>query len=170
MTPSDGNSERDSFLHLNANNQLDGPATQKEMSDIIDCVYYSLGSKYNIDTERIHFIGMSEGAVFTGYVALIHSQEVKSVALYAGAIGHGIMPARLMPSYFLTGTADFSFSQIQTVVQDWKDAGHAVKDVYPSGVPHSFLALSSQVSSNDVWNWLDQTPSDPVKSSYQQTQ
>lgn len=167
MTPEDGNSERDSFLHLIGSNQLDEPATKKEISDIIECVYYSIGTKYNIDTERIHFIGMSEGAVFAGYVGLVSSEQVKSVALYAGAIGHRSNLPRLLPAFFLTGTADFSFDAIQDVVQDWKSAGHTVKMVYPSGVGHSFLDLSAQVTSDTVWTWLDTaTASSPVKSAY----
>ncbi|MBK7842826.1 MAG: hypothetical protein IPJ71_03890 [Bdellovibrionales bacterium] len=169
MTPEDGNSERDSFLHLIGSNQLDEPATKKEISDIIECVYYSIGAKYNIDTERIHFIGMSEGAVFAGYVGLVSSEQVKSVALYAGAIGHRSNLPRLLPAFFLTGTADFSFDAIQDVVQDWKSAGHTVKEVYPSGVGHSFLGLSAQVTSDTVWTWLDNATADsPVKSTYKQ--
>lgn len=167
MTPADANNERDSFLHLVGSNQLDESATKKEISDIIECVYYSLGAKYNIDTERIHFIGMSEGAAFTGYVGLVSSEQVKSVALYAGAIGHRSGLPRLLPAFFLTGTADFSFDAIQDVVQDWKSAGHSVKEVYPSGVGHSFLGLSAQMSSDTVWTWLDTaTAASPVKSTY----
>jgi poly(3-hydroxybutyrate) depolymerase len=169
MTPEDGNSERDSFLHLIGSNQLDEPATKTEISDIIECIYYSIGAKYNIDTERIHFIGMSEGAVFAGYVGLVSSEQVKSVALYAGAIGHRSNLPRLLPAFFLTGTADFSFDAIQDVVQDWKSAGHTVKEVYPSGVGHSFLGLSAQVTSDTVWTWLDNATADsPVKSTYKQ--
>lgn len=167
MTPADANSERDSFLHLIGSNQLDEPATKKEISDIIECIYYSMGTKYNIDTERIHFIGMSEGAVFAGYVGLVSSEQVKSVALYAGAIGHRSGLPRLVPSFFLTGTADFSFDAILDVAKDWKTAGHTIKEVYPSGVGHSFLGLSAQVSSDTVWTWLDTAAAaSPVKSTY----
>lgn len=167
MTPSPGNSERESFLHLNGPNELDKEATKQEAEDVLTCVYYTFGSLYNLDTTKIHFIGMSEGAVFTAYVAVSFSQQIKSVGLYAGALGYGTKPARLMPVFFLTGTADFSFSAIQNVAGDWSSAGHPTDKHFPTGIGHTFSGLSNSIPPATVWKWLDQTAaSTPVESAY----
>lgn len=168
LVPTANNSARESFLHLTSDGSLDGAATEKEVSDIINCIYYTVGTKYNIDTEQIHFIGMSEGAVFTGYAGITHGQEIKSVALYAGALGiTNQMLARLLPVYFIIGTNDFSYTQIREIIPDWISAGHPVKEVYPAGVGHSFIQLNSNVASDEVWNWLKTTSANTsVKSSY----
>jgi poly(3-hydroxybutyrate) depolymerase len=166
MVPESMNTDRQSFLHFTPNGNFDRAATQDEMTDVLNCVYYDVGGEFNIDTEEIYWIGFSEGASFSSISAIVFSKELKAVVPYAGiATPNGSM-TRDIPSFFITGTNDGSYQTIKDIAQDWINLGHAINETYPGGVGHSFLDLNNRVPAGEVWDWITTAKANPVQSSF----
>lgn len=153
MIPDHMNDLRASFLHFNGQ-QFDLAATQAEMTSVMDCILNHAGSRYNISRSRIHWAGFSEGGSFVNLAANYHAQELKTVVPFAGGAQRE-SPARLIPIYYIVGTADGSYQGIATISNQWSGAGHTVRRSYVNGVGHLFSALSNNVGPGNVWTWMN---------------
>ena len=167
MVPETKNPSRASFLYFSGSS-FDAASTRAEMDDLLDCIYYGVGADYNIETTEIYWIGFSEGAVFTVYAAYVHSQELHAAASYAGAITGLSLPAtRLIPMYFICGTADSGYQGAVDTYNAWTNAGHPTNHSWVNGVGHSFLDLNSYgPSPASVYQWLSTVACQPVVSGY----
>jgi len=167
VVPQPLNTTRLSFLHFNGTS-FDGVSTQNEVDQALDCVYYGVGDKFNINTEEIYWLGFSEGASFANYALISKSKEIKAIIPYAGIVNpNGRVMTRKTPIYFIAGTLDFSYDSIVLYSQDWKDMGHPVEQKWVNNVTHSFSTLNMMVPATTVWQWLQQNPGSPVTSSYE---
>ncbi len=165
MIPAHTNQIRKSFMHYDSNMSFNASATVAEGKSLLDCVYYGVGSYYNIETQQIYWMGFSEGATFSNYMANFLSGQIRAVAAYAGsAPRNSDIVTRRIPIYYIAGTSDYNFGPIQAQSQQW--SSHPIKrDFVNAG--HDLLRLDDLVSPEVVWDWLSQTPSpDPVKSEF----
>lgn len=170
MTPDNMNSSASSFLHLSGSNTLDAQGTASEINGVIQAAYYGAGATHNIETTEIYMIGFSEGAVVTDLAGFWYNEEIKAIAPYAGGmLGKSFPRNRDIPVYYICGTNDFSFTDIQDAYQEWVNGGHTTNNNWVSGVGHSFSTLnSSGPSPSSVYQWLASASfNTPVTSTYQ---
>jgi poly(3-hydroxybutyrate) depolymerase len=169
MTPQHMNSSRASFLHLSGSS-LDQQGTQNEIAGVILAAYYGVGATHNIETEKIYFIGFSEGAVVVDLTGFWFNKEIRAIAPYAGGITGKPMPVtRDIPVYAICGTQDSGYSGVQTSYAEWVNAGHTTNNAWVSGVGHSFSGLcTSGPTPSSVYQWLSAASfSTPVTSAWQ---
>lgn len=165
LIPSHTNQNRRSFLHFNSNMSLNTGATQAEGLSLLDCIYYGVGSRYNIETHQIYWMGFSEGASFTAYLASYLSKQLRGVAIFGGSAPRvSSVITRRLPIYFLSGTGDFNYSGIVTQSETWVSHPHQRQFV---NAGHSFVQLNNLVRPSVVWQWLraNQSP-EPVESQF----
>lgn len=83
---------------------------------VADEVVACLAQAHMIDTNRIHAMGMSAGALQTTAISFVRAQYIASVATYSGGVPPGFMPTNQNPSnkfaalIFDGGTSDNVFS------------------------------------------------------------
>ena len=83
---------------------------------VADEVVACLAQAHMIDTNRIHAMGMSAGALQTTALSFVRAQYIASVATYSGGVPPGFMPANQNPPnkfaalIFDGGTSDDVFS------------------------------------------------------------
>ncbi len=164
LIPDHTNGTRRSFLHFNQDFSLNIQATLSEGRSLLDCIYYGVGSRYNIETTQIYWMGFSEGASFTNFMANDLSLRLRAVAVYAGASGkfNRSIP-RKIPLFYVSGTGDFNYQGIVQASAEWTDHPHRREFV---SATHSFAQLNSRVSPESLWTWLNNVPAEPVVSGY----
>lgn len=164
MTPASTNPNRASFLYFNSDNSANWTSIRSEMTSLLDCIYHGVGAKYNIETLKIYWIGFSEGASFTNVAANYLSKEIKAVAIYGGSAPRMAAEVkRLIPIYYLAGTADFNYSAIVQQSGGWSSHPHIFNWV---GASHSFSTLNMLASPSIVYDWLSNIAAEPVQSGY----
>jgi poly(3-hydroxybutyrate) depolymerase len=167
MVPDHMNPNRSSFLHITGSSTLDVPATEAEMRDLLDCIYYGVGASYNVETTKIFWIGFSEGASFSDFAAFTLNRELRAVAPYAGGIGGKSLPVtRKIPVWAVCGTSDpIMWPAVSGSHQEWIDGGHPESHDWVAGVGHSFLSLCSQgPGPGSVYRWMADVICEPVVS------
>ena len=164
MVPASTNPDRQSFLHFNPDMSPDWAGIRNEMTTLLDCVYHGVGSKYNIETMKIYWIGFSEGASFTNVAASYLSKEIRAVGIYGGSAPRLTAEIhRLIPLYYLAGTSDFNYNAITQQSADWSAHPHVYNWV---SATHSFSQLNSLVPPTTVWTWMSTVAAEPVQSGY----
>lgn len=164
MVPSSRNPDRKSFLYFNTDGTANTRAIRDEGESLLNCIYREVGRKYNIETKEIHWIGFSEGASFTAFMANYLSNELKAVGIYGGSaprIASAVQ--RQLPVYFLTGKQDFNYDAIVSQSAQWTSHPNTRNFVQAS---HSFIELNTLVSPRTVYDFMSQTASSPVQSSF----
>lgn len=164
MVPSSRNQNRQSFLYFNADNSPNTSAIVDEAESLLECIYRNIGSKYNIETNEIYWIGFSEGASFTAFVSNYLSQRLKAVAIYGGSAPRNpSIIKRNLPIYFLTGTSDYGYDAIRSQSTQWTSHPNVRNFVQAS---HSFSQLNARVSPREVFEFLSKTEASPVESGF----
>lgn len=164
MVPSSRNSDRKSFLYFNADGTANTTAIRDEGESLLNCIYRDVGRKYNIETTEIYWIGFSEGASFTAFMANYLSNQLKAVAIYGGSAPRNpSLIQRQLPIYFLTGTQDYSYNAIVTQSAQWTSHPHQRNFVQAS---HSFRELNAAVSPRIIFDFMSQTAAPPVQSTF----
>lgn len=164
MIPASTNTNRRSFVHVSSSNVVDVPSTLNEGQTLLECIYKDVGSRYNIETHGIYWIGFSEGAYFSSFMINQISQRIRAVAVYGGSspkLNSNI--SRKTPLLFVTGTSDFFYEQVQQHVRQWSD--HVIDTRYVNA-GHNFIQLNSLVKPDSVWSWLKNSQSSPVESGF----
>lgn len=152
IVPASLNPNRPSFLYFNGST-FDLASTQNEMTSMHNCVLDQVGTRYNISRSKIHWIGFSEGGTFTGVAASLLSDKIKNFTLLAGAAGRR-SPVQIKPLRFIVGSNDSAYSAIQSVANEWENAGHVVRRDYINGVGHSGSQLTNAVGLQNIWSWM----------------
>jgi len=152
MIPDHTNPTRRSFLHFNSNMSLNVAETQKEGRNLLDCIYYGVGSRYNIETHQIYWMGFSEGASFTAYMANFLSEQLRGVIIYGGSAPRlANVIKRKIPIYFISGIHDYNYNGILEQSATW--SGHIHQRQFLNA-GHSFVQLNSLVTPSHVWQWF----------------
>ncbi len=164
MVPSSRNPNRQSFLYFNSDNSPNASAIVDEAESLLECIYKNIGSKYNIETNEIYWIGFSEGASFTAFVSNYLSQRLKAVAIYGGSAPRNqSIIKRNLPIYFLTGTSDYGYDAIRSQSTQWTSHPNVRNFVQAS---HSFSQLNARVSPREVFEFMSKTEASPVESGF----
>lgn len=164
LVPGHMNETRSSFVHFNSDRTLNQSATQQEGRSLLTCIYRSIGLRYNIETTQIYWVGFSEGASFSTYMANFLSKEIRAMAIYAGSAPRIMADGnRKIPLYFLTGNLDFNYEPIVQQTLDWNS--HATQRDFVTA-SHSFSQLNSIRAPSVIWSWLKSSQAEPVQSGF----
>jgi predicted esterase len=165
MVPNHKNPSRPSFLHYNSNGTVNLDLIAKESSDLLECTYRGVGRLYNIETNAIYWMGFSEGAHFSVFAANHQPERIKGIVAYAGYFFrlNNVVIKRKTPLYFIVGSQDRFLDPVNTYSAQWVDNPKKVDVVAAS---HSFSQLNALVRPSVVWDWLQNTPSEPVQSGF----
>lgn len=162
LVPDHTNSARPSFVHFNSDMTLNQAETQQEGKTLLNCIYRSIGLHFNIETTQIYWVGFSEGASFSTYMANFLSKEIRAMAIYAGSAPRiSSQVSRKIPLYFLTGNLDFNYEPIVQQTLEWNS--HSIQRDFVTA-SHSFSQLNAIRSPLMIWNWLKSSQAEPVQS------
>ena len=164
MSPAPVNSARQSFLSFKSDGSADLDAIKVQMNTLLECIYRDVGSRYNIETTKIDWIGFSEGASFVGVAASVLSGKLHGVGLYAGSAQRiAANVTRRIPLYYAVGTADSGYNAIVAQTELW--SSHPIR-LSRVNAGHSFADLNALVAPSLVFDWLTQNATDPVVSGF----
>ena len=138
----------------NPNNDMDEMVT--EMDSVLDLVGHLAGS-YNLDLQRIHAFGFSDGGLFLGVAGLARFDTFASLVVmgygWGGFYTMGTPPRR-GPVMFVCGTNDSFHSLAQQSESYLASQGHPTRFDSIPGAGHQFSSLMASTSPQDVWGWI----------------
>jgi len=138
----------------NPNNDMDEMVT--EMDSVLDLVGHLAGS-YNLDLQRVHAFGFSDGGLFLA-VAGIDGFDTFASLVIAGYGWGGFYPMgtppRRGPVMFICGTNDHFHGNAQQSESYLASQGHPTRFDSIAGAGHQFSSLMASTSPQEVWDWI----------------
>jgi polyhydroxybutyrate depolymerase len=143
-----------------------GLAPDKVSSDLafFDALVAKLSADYNVDSNRLYVIGMSNGGYFAHLVGKERSTQVAAVVSHSGPLGLqtllGINAKRKFPVLIVHGDKDrlLSVDFARENRDKYKREGHEVKYVEVAGLGH--LWATKQDINETIWKFFDEHPLD----------
>lgn len=157
----DGTAEKHGFVlvYLDARRRMWPllPALAKDDLAFFDTVYDRVVSQYNVDLNRVHLVGMSNGAYFSHLVARERPDKVASIACHSGGLGAMDQDPKLERKYavLLVHGEDDSIvkvSESRKARDAYAKWGHEVELVEVAGLNH-FWAHKVKVN-EQIWKFF----------------
>ena len=127
-----------------------------EMDSVLGLVHHIAGT-YNIDPDRVHAFGFSDGGLFLAVAGLARFDRFAThlVAGYGwGSFYPMGQPPRRGPVMFVCGSTDSFYTYAQQSESYLASQGHPTRFDGINGVGHQFSSLMAQTTPADIWAWI----------------
>jgi len=118
-------------------------------------IFDDIFMNYNIDKNRVHLIGISNGGFFASLVAVKFNKIIASACIYMGGTAEDVTDLfpevdRKVPLLFVIGTKDRMMRFTQDARELFTAGGYYVEFVTVEGVGHVYITNKER----QIWNFF----------------